>query len=219
MNMKMPFSSDGKRYYTWNRHLRGQFGEKIMKISLDAGFDFTGSNLVPKLNGLSPGQYVVNYTRITDIFQIEPLTEAMLDVEITQNKFHSVDHAFPAPLQVLVNNNGLGNAYGLIMVVEASNGENSLEIARQPLEVAGGDTFQRLIQLPVVGSGEWQVQVRIEDQEGSVVQTETAELGEAVEREPFNQVLSLSSDGYRRLPAFVLLGLLVVVVVLILRKF
>lgn len=39
MDNEFPFPSDGKRYYTWNRHLRGQFGEKIMKISLDAGFD------------------------------------------------------------------------------------------------------------------------------------------------------------------------------------
>lgn len=39
MNNEFPFPTDGKRYYTWNRHLRGQFGEKIMKISLDAGFD------------------------------------------------------------------------------------------------------------------------------------------------------------------------------------
>ena len=39
MNMKMPFSSDGKRYYTWNRHLRDHFGFKVMKIALDAGFD------------------------------------------------------------------------------------------------------------------------------------------------------------------------------------
>ena len=28
-----------KRYYSWNQHLRQQFGEKIFKIPLDAGFD------------------------------------------------------------------------------------------------------------------------------------------------------------------------------------
>ncbi|KOF08984.1 hypothetical protein AC739_17500 [Planococcus glaciei] len=39
MNSTLPFPSDGKRYYTWNRHLRGEFGMKIMKIALDAGFD------------------------------------------------------------------------------------------------------------------------------------------------------------------------------------
>jgi len=34
-----PFPSDGKRYYTWNRHLRDAFGSKVFKVSLDAGFD------------------------------------------------------------------------------------------------------------------------------------------------------------------------------------
>ncbi|WKA52268.1 TIGR01212 family radical SAM protein [Planococcus liqunii] len=39
MNSTLPFPSDGKRYHTWNRHLRDEFGMKIMKIALDAGFD------------------------------------------------------------------------------------------------------------------------------------------------------------------------------------
>lgn len=42
MNMeknKLPFPSDGKRYYTWNRYLRNIFDMKIFKVALDAGFD------------------------------------------------------------------------------------------------------------------------------------------------------------------------------------
>ncbi|HSI67471.1 MAG TPA: TIGR01212 family radical SAM protein [Planococcus sp. (in: firmicutes)] len=39
METQLPFSSDGKRYYTWNRLLRDHFGCKVMKIALDAGFD------------------------------------------------------------------------------------------------------------------------------------------------------------------------------------
>ncbi|MBS7345765.1 MAG: TIGR01212 family radical SAM protein [Caryophanon sp.] len=34
-----PFPSDGKRYYTWNRYLRNEFGKKVYKVALDAGFD------------------------------------------------------------------------------------------------------------------------------------------------------------------------------------
>lgn len=39
--MQNPFlySNDNKRYHTWNYHLRQQFGEKVFKVSLDAGFD------------------------------------------------------------------------------------------------------------------------------------------------------------------------------------
>lgn len=33
-----PFSSDNKRYYTWNYYLRTQFHEKLIKIALDGGF-------------------------------------------------------------------------------------------------------------------------------------------------------------------------------------
>lgn len=38
--MKNPFkySDDNKRYHTWNYHMRHTFGEKVMKISLNAGF-------------------------------------------------------------------------------------------------------------------------------------------------------------------------------------
>lgn len=34
-----PYTNDNKRYHTWNYHLRNEFGEKIFKVSLDAGFD------------------------------------------------------------------------------------------------------------------------------------------------------------------------------------
>ncbi|MCD8391511.1 MAG: TIGR01212 family radical SAM protein [Firmicutes bacterium] len=32
------YSDDNKRYHTWNYHLRRKFGEKVMKIALNAGF-------------------------------------------------------------------------------------------------------------------------------------------------------------------------------------
>ncbi|WP_397539687.1 TIGR01212 family radical SAM protein [Rummeliibacillus pycnus] len=38
-NNEFPFPSDGKRYYTWNRYLRDEFGCKVYKVALDAGFD------------------------------------------------------------------------------------------------------------------------------------------------------------------------------------
>lgn len=34
-----PTNLNGKFYYTWNDHLKDYFGSKVMKISLDAGFD------------------------------------------------------------------------------------------------------------------------------------------------------------------------------------
>ncbi|ATP41515.1 TIGR01212 family radical SAM protein [Solibacillus sp. R5-41] len=37
--INFPFPSDGKRYYTWNRYLRNEFGKKVYKVALDAGFD------------------------------------------------------------------------------------------------------------------------------------------------------------------------------------
>ncbi|MDG4656455.1 TIGR01212 family radical SAM protein [Ectobacillus antri] len=39
MENPFPFSTDNKRYHTWNYHLRKQFGTKVFKVSLDAGFD------------------------------------------------------------------------------------------------------------------------------------------------------------------------------------
>lgn len=34
-----PYAIDLKRYHTWNYHLRQQFGHKVFKVALDAGFD------------------------------------------------------------------------------------------------------------------------------------------------------------------------------------
>ncbi|MFS0689179.1 TIGR01212 family radical SAM protein [Sporosarcina sp. 179-K 8C2 HS] len=34
-----PFPTEGKRYHTWSRHLKDEFGFKIFKVALDAGFD------------------------------------------------------------------------------------------------------------------------------------------------------------------------------------
>lgn len=39
MMEQIPAYFGDKRYFTWNAHLKQQFGEKIMKVPLDAGFD------------------------------------------------------------------------------------------------------------------------------------------------------------------------------------
>lgn len=39
MTNSYPSHFKDKRYYTWNNHLREQFGEKVFKVPLDAGFD------------------------------------------------------------------------------------------------------------------------------------------------------------------------------------
>lgn len=33
------FPTEGKRYYTWSKHLKEEFGFKVFKVALDAGFD------------------------------------------------------------------------------------------------------------------------------------------------------------------------------------
>lgn len=38
-NNPFPYTLDNKRYHTWNYHLRQQFGHKVFKVSIDAGFD------------------------------------------------------------------------------------------------------------------------------------------------------------------------------------
>lgn len=39
IDFKFPFPTEGKRYYTWSRHLKDEFGCKVFKVALDAGFD------------------------------------------------------------------------------------------------------------------------------------------------------------------------------------
>lgn len=39
MKNSFPYTSDQKRYHTWNYHLRETFGHKVFKVALDGGFD------------------------------------------------------------------------------------------------------------------------------------------------------------------------------------
>lgn len=39
MLSEFPFPTEGKRYYTWSKHLKEHFGHKVFKVALDAGFD------------------------------------------------------------------------------------------------------------------------------------------------------------------------------------
>ncbi|AOM82106.1 TIGR01212 family radical SAM protein [Salisediminibacterium beveridgei] len=39
MNNLIPSHFGDKRYYTWNQHLRETFGEKVIKVPIDGGFD------------------------------------------------------------------------------------------------------------------------------------------------------------------------------------
>lgn len=39
IDFNFPFPTEGKRYYTWSRHLKDEFGCKVFKVALDAGFD------------------------------------------------------------------------------------------------------------------------------------------------------------------------------------
>ncbi|MBQ3038244.1 MAG: TIGR01212 family radical SAM protein, partial [Clostridia bacterium] len=38
MTNNFKYSSDNKRYHTWNYHLQQKFGQKVFKVSLNAGF-------------------------------------------------------------------------------------------------------------------------------------------------------------------------------------
>ena len=38
MKNNFEYSLDNKRYHTWNYHLMQKFGEKVFKVSLNAGF-------------------------------------------------------------------------------------------------------------------------------------------------------------------------------------
>ncbi|MDU9053363.1 MAG: TIGR01212 family radical SAM protein, partial [Clostridioides difficile] len=35
---KFKYAFDNKRYHTWNYYLRNTFGEKVFKVSINAGF-------------------------------------------------------------------------------------------------------------------------------------------------------------------------------------
>ena len=61
-----PFSSDNKRYYTWNYYLRTTFHEKLIKIALD-GAEINGKIVeVKSIDGFLNEKTSIIVSRITD---------------------------------------------------------------------------------------------------------------------------------------------------------
>ena len=67
MTTNFPFPSEGKRYYTWSRYLKDQFGFKVFKVALDAGFDCPNRDGTVAFGGCtfcSAGSYIFTVFRI-----------------------------------------------------------------------------------------------------------------------------------------------------------
>lgn len=64
-----PFSDSNKRYYTWNYYLRRRYGDKVFKISLDAGFSCPNIDGTRGTGGCSYCSYAYRRQTPEDLLQ------------------------------------------------------------------------------------------------------------------------------------------------------
>ena len=170
-------------------------------LSLLPGFTIEGPDWFG-LNGKPPGDYLVE---LSDSIYIKPLTPAQISIDL-----HFLEVNQPVvyrliPIQVDLINEGLEDTNDAILIVEATNGEETTQVTSRTVDL--------LSQIPLrldgtwqpSQEGEWQLISRIEDPNGKdLVETRNSifiqKLGSGV---PGN-IARISSYGFL-LPVLILL--------------
>src|SRR5690606_24301646 len=144
------------------------------QLTLEAGYQVTGNDLLG-VAGLTPGEYVVEYRN--DAFTVAPLTPPEMSLQV---KRLSEDVA-ALPLQVVVTNDGTGDAPGLVLVAEAKNSDGVVtELTREPVDALSGETAHVLLDVPNSHNSS-RLTIRLENAEGGVIAAEM--MGLAGEKE------------------------------------
>ena len=132
------------------------------ELRLEAGYRATGNDLIGVAE-LAPGEYVVEYRN--DAFTIIPLGLPELSLEV---KRFSEDVA-ALPLQAVVTNNGVGDAFDLVLVAEGVDRDGAVtELTREPVDALAGQTARVLLTMPNSRHIS-RLTIRLEDAEGGVM--------------------------------------------------
>lgn len=134
------------------------------ELALEADYRATGNDPLG-VAGLAPGEYVVEYRN--DAFTIAPLTPPALSLQVKQLS----EDVAALPLQVVVTNNGVGDASDLVLVAEGVDRDGAVtELTREPVDALAGQTARVLLAMPNSRHIS-RLTIRLEDAEGGVMIT------------------------------------------------
>ena len=119
------------------------------------------------MGGASSMEYIVTYN---GQWTVEPATLPDLSISITlpekQEKLSIVNEI---PIQALLENSALRDLNGVRVVGEMSQGENTLQIIRQQIDLLSGELIAIPLNLHPKSEGEWTLRFWLEDQEENIL--------------------------------------------------
>jgi hypothetical protein len=109
-------------------------------------------------------------------------------------------------MRVQVANTGLEDAKNLTLVAEAHQGERSVEIARQAIDVLSQNPIEIVLNWQPTLAGPWIIEIHLEDLNGRGITTTTLRVAAITGAESSLQtILSASTGNGQRLAAYLVL--------------
>jgi hypothetical protein len=135
----------------------------VLELQPDFAVDGT---LWPELRRKSPGAYVVIYE---GELRIEPMTppDMTVTIESPEGVERVVGHTHP--LAVKTTNDGMTDAYGVTLIAEVDDGTQTTQVMSQTIDVLSQVPHWTQLDWQPLDTGQWDMQVRLEDQQQNVV--------------------------------------------------
>jgi hypothetical protein len=167
-------------------------------IDLQPGFEIQDSNLL-NLKDITSGQYVITFN---GQFHVELLTSAKLNLILNLSDANDFRPGDIFPLQIEAQNTGLQDANHLVLMGQAENGKDSVELGQKTIDVLSNETARVAFDWQPTRPGDWSLHFWLEDASGARL----AEASSTITILPVeNNLLSLSSGMGKYLPAFFVL--------------
>lgn len=194
------------------RSLRLTRGGFRFVLEIDADYQVTGQDLLG-LGSLSTGQYAVE--NAGGAFSVSPLTAAQIRLSMRKFAGSGADDLE----QIVIDNAGLTDAAGSMLVVEAPGRGGVLELLRVPVDAWAGQRTHVLLAVPATVAERTALRIYLEDSAGAMLAETSAmyEGRQAASSLSPTQALALSSDSRNWAPWLLALAVLAVTPLVALR--
>jgi hypothetical protein len=148
----------------------------------------------PNLNGLQPGNYLVEFRQSS--FTVQPISNVPLKVEFLRSPDHTISVNDQIVLQVQVSNPGMKDAIACTLVVEARNGDDTTNVLTKPVDLFAGDLILISGDWQPLKAGLWDLHASLSDADGNLLGETKASLDIARnENKSPLAILALTSPG------------------------
>jgi hypothetical protein len=139
-------------------------------LTLLPGYRVAGSSGL-NLQGLTAGEYLVNYT---GVYAIQPLIPARLSVTIQAPA--AAEAYQPVAVNVEASNGGSEDGSNLNLILEARHAQDSTQVFTRQIHLMEGASENITTSWQPMGSGSWALTARLEDKNGQVLASSQANI-------------------------------------------